>query len=133
MAARSENCRREASARASGTACGSAGVSLRFKVKFRIPRAHYGEQPRMPTNAAAIAAEMREHLEKLKQLRGPQARADMPARVAEVQRWQTARLMRTYADLNANPRYRAATAYFVQDLYGPKDFSARDAALLKLV
>jgi hypothetical protein len=87
----------------------------------------------MTTNTAAIAAEMRQHLEKLKRLRGPQARADMPARVAEVKRWQTARLMKTYEDLNANPRYRAATAYFVQDLYGPKDFSARDAALLKLL
>ena len=87
----------------------------------------------MTTNTAAIAAEMRQHLEKLKRLRGPQARADMPARVAEVKRWQTARLMKTYEDLNANPRYHAATAYFVQDLYGPKDFSARDAALLKLL
>ena len=87
----------------------------------------------MPSDSASIAAEMRRHLEELKRLRGPKSRAGMPERVAEVKRWQTVRLMKTYADLDANPRYHAATAYFVEDLYGPKDFSARDTAMLKLV
>ena len=41
--------------------------------------------------------------------------------------------MKTYADLSADPRYREATSFFVRDLYGPKDFSARDAALLRIV
>jgi len=53
--------------------------------------------------------------------------------LAAVKRWQTERLMKTYADLNANPRYREATGFFVRDLYGPKDFSSRDAALLRIV
>jgi hypothetical protein len=85
----------------------------------------------MVQDPTAVADAMRRHLELLKKLRGP---ASVPLeRIAELKRWQTARLMKTYADLSANPRYRDATAYFVQDLYGPKDFSARDAALLKIV
>lgn len=87
----------------------------------------------MSVDSAAIAAAMRRHLERLKALRGENADPRTRERVAAVKRWQTRRLMRTHADLSANPRYRAATSYFVEDLYGPKDFSARDLALLRIV
>lgn len=40
--------------------------------------------------------------------------------------WQAARLSRTYADLRSNPRYRPAVDFFLEELYGPKDFSQRD-------
>jgi len=85
----------------------------------------------MTSRTSSIAEAMRTHLQRLKTLRG----ADAPAlgRVAEVKRWQTARLERTYADLRAHPRYRDAMAFFVADLYGPKDFSARDAAMLRIL
>ena len=83
------------------------------------------------SDTTALAEAMRRHLERLKALRGGGTKGS--PRVAEVKKWQTARLMRTYADLSAAPRYRAATAFFVDDLYGPKDFSGRDAALLKIV
>ena len=85
----------------------------------------------MFSDPAGVAKAMRTHLERLKALRG--AGTGALERVATLKHWQTARLGRTYADLSANPRYRAATAYFVEDLYGPKDFSSRDAALLKIV
>jgi hypothetical protein len=42
-------------------------------------------------------------------------------------RWQSARLRRTYADLAATPRYAAAAEFFFEDLYGPHDFTQRDA------
>ena len=87
----------------------------------------------MFSESAALADAMRRHLERLKALRGTRIDGARAARVAEVKRWQTARLLKTYADLGATPRYRAATAFFVEDLYGPKDFSARDAALLRIV
>jgi hypothetical protein len=87
----------------------------------------------MSSDSAAVAAAMRRHLERLKVLRGTGAARANGERIAAVKRWQTARLMKTYADLAANPRYRAATAFFVDDLYGPKDFSARDAAMLRIV
>ena len=87
----------------------------------------------MSTDSAAVAAAMRRHLERLKALRGAGATPAAADRIAAVKRWQTARLVKSYADLAANPRYRAATAFFVEDLYGPKDFSARDAAMLRIV
>ena len=47
--------------------------------------------------------------------------------------WQAARFERTYADLMASERYRPAAEYFLSDLYGPKDFSARDEELERLL
>ncbi len=44
-------------------------------------------------------------------------------------RWQAARLEETYRDLGAQPRYQAAMDFFLGDLYGPRDFSRRDAEL----
>ena len=77
------------------------------------------------------AATMREHLEQLKALRGSEAVA--PARLAELKRFQAGRLARSYADIAVQPRYRDATEFFLQDLYGPKDFSRRDASLLRVL
>ena len=56
-----------------------------------------------------------------------------PRRLAEVKRFQSHRLARTYADLSAQPRYRAATRFFLDDLYGEKDFSSRDREMLKIM
>ena len=71
------------------------------------------------------------HLQRLKQLRG--AGAKRPTRLAELKGFQSKRLTRTYEDLAAQPRYAAATAFFLDDLYGPKDFSARDQEMLRIV
>ncbi len=68
---------------------------------------------------------------------GEQGAVGQPERVAAMlpllRRWQAQRLARTYADLSSQPRYKAATTFFLEDLYGPKDFSARDEELLKIV
>ncbi len=42
-----------------------------------------------------------------------------------LQRWQSARLARTYADLLASPRYRPAAAFFLDELYGSRIAPAR--------
>ena len=76
-------------------------------------------------------AAMRRHLEELRALRGSDAQA--PARLAELKAFQAERLSRSYADLAAQPRYRAATGFFLGDLYGPKDFSRRDASMLRVL
>jgi hypothetical protein len=75
--------------------------------------------------------ELRTHLLRLKALRGGTKPA--PPRLAELKAWQAARLTRTYADFSAQPRYRAATSFFIGDLYGPKDFSSRDQAMLRIL
>ena len=50
-----------------------------------------------------------------------------------VAHWQARRLRMTYADLAADPRYGAAISFFQNDLYGPGDFSRRDADLARVV
>jgi len=50
-----------------------------------------------------------------------------------IARWQSRRLKQTYADLARSPRYAAAVAFFGTDLYGPGDFSRRDADLARVV
>jgi hypothetical protein len=79
----------------------------------------------------SVAQRLETHLRALRALRGEGTRA--PARLAELKRWQAQRLTRTYADYAAQPRYRAATAFFIDDLYGPKDFSSRDQAMLRIL
>lgn len=47
--------------------------------------------------------------------------------------WQAERLASTYADLLQNPRYCPATQFFLDDLYGPKDYAIRDEAVGKII
>ena len=77
------------------------------------------------------AKELAEHLRRLKDLRG--AGSARPVRLAELKRFQSQRLARSYQDLASQPRYRAATAFFLDDIYGPKDFSARDQEMLRIL
>lgn len=54
-------------------------------------------------------------------------------RVAAVKHFQHKRFQRTYADLLADPRYGRAARFFLDDLYGPADFSARDDQFARVV
>jgi hypothetical protein len=47
--------------------------------------------------------------------------------------FQHARFRRTYVDLLAHPRYAKAAAFFLEELYGPSDFSARDEQFVRIV
>src|SRR5436190_6762350 len=78
-----------------------------------------------------LGAAMKDHLERLRALRGPGA--VVPERLQELKAFQSARLTASYADVASQPRYRAATAFFLGDLYGPKDFSRRDASMLRIL
>ena len=75
---------------------------------------------------------LRLHLQRLRALRGAEALEGRPARLSEVKHWQALRLGRTYSDLAAHPRYAQATRFFLEDLYGEKDFSGRDEAMLRI-
>ena len=55
------------------------------------------------------------------------------AAVALLKRYQRDRFARTYADLLASPRYAAAARFFLDELYGPQDFSQRDAQFARVV
>ena len=83
----------------------------------------------MPASAAAIAA----HLEVVEAER--LRRAQVPgllARVTELKTFQQRRFAHTYADLLTSERYGAAARYFLDELYGPGDFSTRDAQFARV-
>jgi hypothetical protein len=50
-----------------------------------------------------------------------------------VKEFQSRRLAATYADLLASDRYRAPCEFFLEELYGAKDFEQRDEEALRVV
>jgi hypothetical protein len=58
---------------------------------------------------------------------------ELEARVQALKAWQQRRFAHTYADLLANPRYEAATRFFLQELYGPGDYRQRDAQFARVI
>jgi hypothetical protein len=59
---------------------------------------------------------------------GPLAAAKHRVRI-----WQNERFAATYADLAAQPRYAPAVSFFLDELYGDTDMSARDADLIRVL
>ena len=77
--------------------------------------------------------ELRRLLERNATLR--QVFADSPparARLAELQEWQSRRLLRSHADLRASPRYRSAVEFFFNELYSGGDPRGRDRDLQRV-
>jgi hypothetical protein len=58
---------------------------------------------------------------------------DLGARVHALKDYQHRRFQHTYADLLAQPRYADAARFFLDELYGPHDFTARDAQFARIV
>lgn len=61
--------------------------------------------------------------------------ADPPLaeRVQALKAWQQARFRTHYADLLQSPRHGPAARFFLDELYGPRDFSRRDAQFARIV
>ncbi len=57
----------------------------------------------------------------------------LAARVHAIKDYQHRRFALTYADMLADPRYAAASRFFLDELYGPHDFSERDAQFERVV
>ena len=53
--------------------------------------------------------------------------------VHSLQAWQCRRLLASHADLQQEPEFADAMAFFVDELYGPKDFSQRDKDLSRVI
>ncbi|NCP63803.1 MAG: hypothetical protein GW763_06410 [Paraglaciecola sp.] len=53
--------------------------------------------------------------------------------IREVQAWQCKRLMVSHAKMYEQARFKPAVEFFVNELYGPKDFSQRDQDIAKVV
>ena len=81
-----------------------------------------------------VAQSILQHLQTVEQER--QHRREEPAlrdAVAAVKAFQRQRFAATYADLLVNARYQAAARFFLDELYGPQDFSQRDAQFIRVV
>jgi hypothetical protein len=61
------------------------------------------------------------------------ADAALNADVVALKAYQQKRFETTYADLLADPRYAAAARFFLEELYGPHDFTRRDAQFARVV
>lgn len=61
------------------------------------------------------------------------ADAALGARWLAVKNWQSERLARTYADLLADDRYRESCEFFLEELYGARDFERRDEEAQRVV
>ncbi|MBZ8139080.1 hypothetical protein CLD22_04080 [Rubrivivax gelatinosus] len=75
-----------------------------------------------------------ENLEKVAAER--RSRADdslLDAHTRAVKAYQHERFARTYADLLAQPRYADASRFFLEELYGPQDFTDRDSQFARVV
>lgn len=59
--------------------------------------------------------------------------AGLEAAVGRIKAYQQQRFSHTYADLLSNPRYGGAARFFLEELYGPRDFSERDAQFARVV
>ncbi|HWK83067.1 MAG TPA: hypothetical protein VNS61_04965 [Caldimonas sp.] len=55
------------------------------------------------------------------------------AKVVALKAFQQRRFTHTYADLLASARYGAAARFFLEELYGPGDFTRRDAQFARVV
>ncbi len=80
------------------------------------------------------SANIHRHLDAVEASRAA-ARADpeLAARLAAVKRYQGRRFERTYADWMAKPAARRACRFFLDELYGDKDFSRRDTEFARVV
>ncbi len=58
---------------------------------------------------------------------------DLAAPWRAVKKWQSDRLRRTYPDLFAQPRYLQAGEFFLNEIYGDRDFAQRDREALRVV
>lgn len=74
------------------------------------------------------------HLSEVERLRERQALdSDLATRVRRVKAFQHARFARTYEDLLQQREFEKASRFFLDELYGPHDFSERDAQFARIV
>jgi hypothetical protein len=78
---------------------------------------------RILQSLAAVEAERRRRL----------ATPGLADAVAALKAWQQQRFARTHAGLLAHPRYGRAAHFFLDELYGPQDFTQRDAQFSRIV
>lgn len=81
-----------------------------------------------------VATRIQQHLAAVEtERRRREAAPGLAASVAALKAWQQRRFARTHASLLAHPRYGRAANFFLNELYGPQDFTQRDAQFSRIV
>ncbi|MBJ2128501.1 hypothetical protein JC525_06085 [Alteromonas sp. IB21] len=80
-----------------------------------------------------MAQETIKHIHRVNALRDLANQLGVMPIIHQLQQWQCARLLVSHDDLAQQKRYQKAMAFFVEELYGPKDFSQRDADLVRVI
>jgi hypothetical protein len=79
------------------------------------------------------AQSIREAVAEVQRLRqDSRTRPDIAAAVTAVKRFQARRFSGTYADLLASSIYGAAARFFLEELYGERDYADRDAQFARI-
>ncbi len=89
---------------------------------------------RSPPMDSALADQILHHLHQVDEQRA--LRDQQPGLAAQVQalkRYQQQRFANTYADLLMSARYQGAARFFLRELYGPGDYTRRDAQFARVV
>lgn len=82
----------------------------------------------------ALADLILSHLQAVaEQRRLREAAPGLAQRVQDLKLYQQRRFANTYADLLLMPRYEHATRFFLKELYGPGDYTRRDAQFARVV
>lgn len=80
------------------------------------------------------ARDILRHLQSVFDERAARARdSSLAERVHALKHYQQQRFCNTYADLLGMPRYAGAARFFLDELYGPEDFSTRDEQFARIV
>ena len=74
-----------------------------------------------------------QHLRSTEKMQAHITHENLTKRIRDLQTWQTKRLLTTHDDLWQSKRFKPAMQFFVEELYGPKDFSQRDIELARVV
>ncbi|MGH6623027.1 MAG: FFLEELY motif protein [Burkholderiaceae bacterium] len=84
--------------------------------------------------SARVEQEFGETLERVIRLRAElRANPDLGPRWLAVKAWQSRRFEATYADLLASERYGGPCRFFLEELYGVKDFERRDTEVKRVL
>lgn len=79
------------------------------------------------------AEKIRDALAKVESLRDSgRSSAELGQSVARLKHLQALRFRGTYADLTTDVRFAPATSFFLEELYGERDFASRDAQFFKV-
>lgn len=106
-------------------------LSAALVMSGSVQSVHRFQRPhRMSSTADKILAHLKTvDLERSRRLDVP----GLDAKVGALKAYQQRRFSKTYADLLQSPRYGPASRFFLEELYGPNDFTRRDAQFARVV